>query len=213
MWFGPDTGLFDRPIEKRLAFVGTIGTRVQADGAGYASTRGLPDVDSGAEMRRLRFGTRGDVYFLGHVSYAFDLELLASSFEVGDVYLWWKGLPIIQRFKIGNFTPPMSLESVTSTRDILFMETGLPVEAFGPARSSGIEVGGPIFDQRVTWALALVRTLGTVDQGDRSKAGGRAVTRITWLPQDDPKTGRLTHLGVGASILFSAENVRYESRP
>jgi len=213
VWIGPDTDLLDRPIEERLAFVGTIGTRIQVDGAGYASTRGLQDVDSGGELRRLRFGTRGDFYLLGHVSYALDVELIGSSFEVGDVYLWWKGIPFIQRFKIGNFTPPMSLESVTSTRDILFMETSLPVEALGPARSSGVQVGGPIFQQRLTWALALVRLLGTTDQGDRSRGGGRAVVRITGLPQDDRERGRLTHLGLGASMLFSAENARYETRP
>jgi len=214
VWIGPDKGpLRNEEIEKRLAFVGTIGARFQVDAAGYASTRGLEDVDSGGELRRLRFGTRGDFYLLGHVSYALDVELIGSSFEVGDVYFWWKELPIIQRFKIGNFTPPMSLESLTSSRDTVFMETGLPVEAFGPARSSGIQIGGPVLDQRLTWAFASVRTLGTTDQGDKSKAGGRALGRITWLPEDDPEHARLTHVGVSASILFSAEDVRYETRP
>jgi len=214
VWVVPDRGpLLDEPIEKRLAFVGTIGARVQVDGAGYASTRGLEDVDNGGELRRLRFGTRGVYYLLGHVSYALDVELIDSSFEVGDVYLWWKGLPVIQRFKIGNFTPPMSLESLTSSRDTVFMETALPVEALGPARSSGVQIGGPVLDQRVTWALSFVRTLGTTDQGDKSKAGGRAVGRITWLPEDDRERARLWHVGAGASVLFSAENVRFESRP
>jgi phosphate-selective porin len=115
--------------------------------------------------------------------------------------------------KIGNFTPSFSLESPTSTRDILFLETALPIEAFGPARSSGIEIGGPVLADRVVYQLGFARTLHVLDEGDRSDAAGRVFGRLVWrvLP-DQPRTW-VTHLGASASLLVAAEEVRFRSRP
>ena len=213
-WIGPDElPLSGKPIEQRLALVGKIGGLMQVDVAGYGETRGLTGATSGIELRRFRFGTRGDFFLLGHVSYAVDLELVSSNLQVGDVYLWWNELPIVRSFKIGNFSPPMSLESVTAARDTIFMESGLPVEAFAPGRSAGIQVGGPECGRRLTWALGAFRTLETPTVGDQSKDGGRVIGRVTWLPDDAPTEGRLTHLGLSGSVLFAAEDVSYSSRP
>jgi phosphate-selective porin OprO and OprP len=213
-WIGPDRRpLTDKPIEKRIAFIGKVGAIVQVDAAGYGETRGLEGATSGIELRRFRFGTRGDFYLLGHVSYAVDLELVNTDLRVGDVYLWWSDVPVVRRLKIGNFTPPISLESVTAARDTIFMENGLPVQAFAPGRSAGVQVGGPECERRLTWALGVFRTLETPTVGDQSAAGERAIGRVTWLPQDAPAERRLTHLGLSTSVLFAAEDVRYRSRP
>jgi phosphate-selective porin OprO/OprP len=213
-WIGPDRGpLMDRPIEKRLALIGKIGGIMQVDAAGYGETRGLDGANGGTELRRVRFGTRGDFFLLGHASYAVDLELVSSNLQLGDFYLWWSQIPIVRSFKIGNFTPPLSLESVTAARDTVFMETGLPVQAFAPGRSFGIQVGGPEWDQRLTWALGVFRTVGTPTVGDQSKDGERTIGRVTWLPEDTPTSRRLTHVGLSGSLLFGAGDVRYQSSP
>lgn len=212
-WIGPDQGLLDRPLEERLAFIGKIGGRLQVDAAGYGTADGLAPVDAGIEVRRLRFGTRGDFYLLGHASYALDVDFIGTDVEAGDAYLWWNDLPWVQGIKIGNFTPAFSLESVTSARDIVFMEPALPVSAFGPARSVGVELGGPVLNERVTWALGFARTLGSPDEGDRSQGPGRGFSRVTWLVQDDRQAVRLWHLGASMSLLFAADDVQYQTRP
>jgi len=213
-WIGPERRpLAGTPIEKRLAFVGTIGAIMQVDVAGYGETGGLAGATSGTELRRFRFGTRGDFFLLGHASYAVDLELVNADLQMGDVYLWRSQLPIVNAFKIGNFTPPMSLESVTAARDTVFMENGLPVQAFAPGRSAGAQVGGPECDQRLTWAVGVFRTLQKPTVGDQSKDGERAIGRLTWLPQDTPSARQLTHLGLSSGVLFAAEDVSFSSRP
>ena len=214
IWLLPDTGpITGKPLEERLAFVGTIGGRVQVDTAGYHQTQGLEDVHGGIALRRLRFGTRGDFYLLQRVSYAADLELQERTLQMGDVYLWWRQVPVVGRFKIGNFDPSVTLESVTGSRDTLFMESGLPVLAFAPGRSSGIEVGGPILGERVTWALGASRTIQTPVVGDQSKAGGRVSGRLTWLVEDTRTAPRLTHLGASTSVLLAPADVQYRARP
>jgi phosphate-selective porin OprO/OprP len=212
-WIGPDEGPLQASIEKRLALIGRIGGRLQVDAAAYEAARGLDPVDGGIELRRLRLGTRGDFYLLAHASYAFDVDLIGDDVELGDAYLWWSDVPVVQGVKIGNFTPAFSLESVTSGRDLVFMETGLPVSAFGPARSAGLELGGPVRNERLTWSLGFARTLGSHDEGDQSQGPGRGFGRLTWLVQDDRPAARLTHVGASLSLLFAAEDVRYRARP
>ena len=212
-WIGPERGLLERPFEERLALIGRIGARLQVDAADYGTGHGLDHVDAGIEIRRLRFGTRGDFYLLRHASYAFDVDIVGTDVEPGDAYLWWSDIPYIRGFKIGNFTPAFSLASVTSTRDLMFMETGLPVSAFGPARSAGIEIGGPVLNERVTWSLGYAHTLQNQDEGDKSKAPGRGFGRVTWLMQDDRQAVRLTHVGASMSLLFAADDIHYQTRP
>ncbi len=214
LWIGPDTApLSGKPLEERLAFVGRIGGRVQVDAADYASARGLETVEAGIALRRLRFGTRGDFYLLKQVSYAVDLELQERTLQLGDVFVWLRQVPHIGRLKIGNFSPPMTLESVTGNRDTVFMESGLPVLAFAPGRSAGIEIGGPVLGERVTWAFGAFRTIQTPVVGDQSQAGARAIGRLTWLVEDARVSPRLTHLGASASTLVAPEDVRYRARP
>ena len=214
VWILPETGpVTGKPLEQRIAFVGTIGGRIQVDTAGYHQAQGLEDVHGGIALRRLRFGTRGDFYLVKQVSYAVDLELQERELQVGDVYLWLRQVPFIERFKIGNFSPSVTLESVTGSRDTVFMESGLPVLAFAPGRSAGIEIGGPVLGERVTWALGAFRTIETPVLGDQSKAGARITARVTWLVEDARIAPRLTHLGASTSILVSPEDVRYRARP
>ena len=213
-WVGPDRApLSGYEIQQRLAFVGRIGGIIQVDAAAYDESRGLDGAESGVELRRFRFGTRGDFYVLGHVAYAFDLELVSQDLQVGDAYLWWDGVPLVRTLKVGNFTPPLSLESVTAARDTVFMENSLPVQAFAPGRSAGIQLGGSELSQRLEWTLGAFRTLETPTVGDQSKAGARLTGRVTGLVQDDVAARQLTHVGLSGSFLLAAEDVRYRSRP
>ena len=210
----PEEGVLGEPLERRLAVVGKIVARLQVDAAGYVARSGLDSIDPGAEVRRFIFGTRGQLFLVKSVRYAIEVELTGNDIEVGDNYLWWDDLPFVRTFKVGNYSPPMSLEAITSSRDITFMERALAVDALIPGRKFGIQIGGPELQQRLTWYLGLFTSLQQdTDTGDQSKRGGRLVGRVTWLPEDDPDAERLTHLGLSANFTFKAENIRYRTRP
>jgi phosphate-selective porin OprO/OprP len=211
----PEKGLLGNPLERRFALIGRVVGRLQVDAAVYGarggSSAGLPRAD--VEVRRLIFGTRGRFFLLGSVRYAFEMELVAYDLEVGDNFLWWEDVPWVRTVKIGNYSPPMSLESIVSSRDITFMERATAVDALIPGRKSGFQIGGPERDQRLTWRFGMFANLGRTDAGDRSDRGGRAVGRVTWLLEDDRTAARLMHVGASASLVYGADDVQYRTRP
>src|SRR5262249_49692222 len=123
--------------------------------------------------------------------------------------------------KIGQYKVPMSLENYGSSRDLMFMEPASPVAALAPGINAGIQVGQPVFGQRMTWALGLF-TDGVGegnDFGDATKDFGRAVGRLTGLPiyhfdPEHPNSQSLLHLGLSGSVIYAGQSaVQYRSRP
>jgi len=113
----------------------------------------------------------------------------------------------------------MSLEAITSSRDITYMELAAPVQALAPGNDAGLRIGRPVFHERMTWAFGLFsQGLGS-EYGDASQDFARAIGRLTWLPvyhvdPDRPDAARFLHLGLSANALYSGNStVRYRSRP
>ena len=212
--FVPETGPLGHELDRRIAMDGAIGFRLQVDAAGYAATGTVNDDYPGIQVRRLYVGTSGTFSLLGHVDYAVDLELTGGDVQVGDSYLAFHDLPYVQTLQIGNFDPAFSLEAVTSSRDILFMERATAVEALTPGRKAGLQIGGPVLEQRATWALGAFGNVGrgNHDVGDQSTGVGRIDGRVTWL-LTDAAPAELTHLGIGIEYAFAADTIRYRTRP
>ena len=85
----------------------------------------------------------------------------------------------------------MSLDAITSSRDITFMELGAPVQALTPGLDSGAQIGSPVLHERMTWAFGLFgEGLGS-DYGDASQNFARAITRLTCLPMYHPDPSSL----------------------
>jgi phosphate-selective porin OprO/OprP len=194
-----------------------FGGRVAVDGAAYLAGSQFQDFDSGIELRRALFFARGDGLLLFPFSYSIELGYNHSSFFLDETYLKFPNIPLIGDFKIGDFKAPMSLEQLTSSRDITFMEQPAPIQALAPGNSSGFEIGRPVFDQRATWSMGLFTQGVGYDVGDASTDYGRAILRITALPlwsQNENGAQKLLHLGVSANVLFSGNStVQYRSRP
>jgi phosphate-selective porin OprO/OprP len=203
--------------ESKLA--AKIGGKLALDVAAYVTGHQFEDFDNDVELRRARVYARGDCILVLPVSYEFELGYIPNQFYIENSYLSFKNLTLIGEFKVGQFQPPMSLDMVTSSRDISFMETASPVQALAPGTSAGIQIGQPVLDQRATWKLGLFTDGVTGDIGDASKDYGRAILRLTGLPlfdphPNEPESNRLLHLGLSANILYSADSsVHYRSRP
>lgn len=97
---------------------------------------GEPNVN-GVELRRARLGVEGVVYY--DWKYKFEVDFAGDASEVKDAYIayanwanWEKSEILIGQFKTAN-----SLEDMTSSRFITFMERSAFIEAFGIDRQIG----------------------------------------------------------------------------
>ena len=140
--------------------------------------------------------------------------LQAATFK--DVYIAIKELPLVGHIKAGHFKEPYSLDELTSSRFITFMERSL-ANAFSPGRNVGVMAYDTAADENVTWAIgAFISEVGDEPPIYRNDNGGTALTmRYTWTPWYDEATDRgLLHLGVCYSYRDIADGtVRYRSRP
>ncbi len=120
-----------------------------------------------------------------------------------DVYLGIRDLPILGRVQAGHFKEPISLEELTSSRFITFMERGLP-NVLIPGRNLGIMAMRVAEGENASIAFGCFRQVGENPPYLASDDGGTDfVGRVTWLPWYDEATdGRgVLHLGMAYRYL------------
>lgn len=130
-------------------------------------------------------------------------------FEVGDSYLSYSGLKaaVVQA---GIFDPAYSLESVSKTAGLTFMERSLPVVALSENKSGGIGVLKRTANSIYNAGLFFLNT----SQDDQTQPGQAIVLHYTHTPID-----LLGSEDVGVGLSFSyrfntdADRTRFRTRP
>ncbi len=200
-----------RSPDGRLSF--TFGGRVHHDWAFYSADPALEAAaggfEDGTELRRAR------LYFAGTLHDRFELkaeyELAGGEVTARDVYVGLIKLPGVGGVRVGHFKEPISLEELHSTNYPIFMEKGLPVEAFAPSRNSGVM----IHRGEKRFSLAAGAFLDTDDLAVSADGGAWAFTgRATALPWRPDGGDGFLHLGLAASERDPAlGSARFRSRP
>jgi phosphate-selective porin OprO/OprP len=186
------------------------------------------------EFRRIYLGWEGEGY--GIYKYKAELDFADSAAYAGtsatggatsttvsaprlkDMYFGINELPLLHNVQFGHFKIPQSMEVLTSSRFISFVERSLPISAFCPEREMGVAsywvspgenatvsygVFFDEFDERLKFRL-----------DDRQ--GLTAVGRATWTPYyDELSSGRhLLHTGISYKYTDDWDNSRgFSSRP
>jgi len=206
--------------ETRMA--GKLGAKFAVDAAAFATGDEFTGFNDDVELRRARVYFKGDCLIFVPVAYEFEFGYIPGSFYIENSYLEFPNLgwlDFLGSFKVGQYQVPMSLVNYGSSRDMTFMESAAPLAALAPGVNAGVQVGSPVFNQRMTWALGLFTDSLGDDFGDATKNFGRVVGRLTGLPiyrrePDHPESQRLLHLGLSGSLLYAGgSTVRYRSRP
>jgi phosphate-selective porin OprO and OprP len=171
--------------------------RVYLDAAFYSEDK--TDKSNGTELRRGRFAMKtilwSDWYAEIDVDFASDTETDVSSPQVKDAYISWRGfMDGNGHIRVGNFKAPFSMEEVTTSRYLTFMERGLP-NAFPAGRKIGFEAA--VWSPHYRIAAGLFGE--DVDTNPKARNGedegfGLA-TRITAAPVNEE--ARLFHVGLG----------------
>ena len=214
------------------AFKFKFGGRIQLDGAVFAPSQGVSaflrnpnsvindgvngqngGTQTGVEFRRARLFAEGTIYdrFLFKAEY----EFASGGGTVGltDVYVGLTKIPLLGTARVGHFREAYSLEALTSSKYLTFMERSL-MNAFDPARNTGIGIQNTEFEERMMWRIGAFRgDTNDVGKGFGPDALYNLAARVTGLPWYEDEGRWLIHLGLDYSHEFKdGTSVSYSER-
>jgi phosphate-selective porin OprO/OprP len=194
------------------AFKYWLDGRLQLDGAFYKGQDNTNALANGTEVRRARIGVKTTLYrnWLGEM----DIDFAENAVEMKDMWLGYAGFDKTL-LRAGAYKEPFSLETITSSKYITFMERSY-IDNFSPDRHIGAgatrwgnhwRAEGGIFGQ----------IAGSPDASGRNE--GYAYTgRVTAVPVQTDKL--LIHVGVAGSRRYpdaatgsDTNTVRFRARP
>jgi phosphate-selective porin OprO/OprP len=176
-----------------------VGGRLQAD-----TTFGLGDVNFGSEagnpiteFRRARIYLSGEMHKLWKFKFQYDFAGQAAAADtagIRDAYIAYKGFKPVT-ITLGHHKMPLSMEELTSSKYITFIERSQLVNGIvadtGGGRQYGISAKGHFNDM---FTAALGAYAGTANE-DASDSQTGLVGRVTFSPIHE-KT-KMVHLGLG----------------
>jgi phosphate-selective porin OprO and OprP len=192
-----------------------IGGRVHNDYAVFAEDGSIErrlgeDFKDGTEFRRSRLYFSGTVY--DDIDFKLQYDFAGGDADLKDAYIRLRNVPYVGSVRVGQFKEPFSLEELSSSNNITFMERSL-VNTFAPSRNTGVMFNGVLFDKRMTWATGVFRQTDSFGDG----TGGRdynVTARLTGLPVYEDGGKKLVHLGVSYTHQnYEDDTIRFRSRP
>ncbi|MBV7257744.1 hypothetical protein KCG44_13205 [Pacificimonas sp. WHA3] len=159
------------------------------------------------ELRRARLGVEGKIRT--NIGYKLEVDFADNEVEFADAYAYLSFGDA--KVAIGNQNTGVSLEELTSSRYITFIERSALTDAFGLERRAGIRVDYAAGDVFLSGGV-FANDLGSlIEDGDNQwSLAARAVYA--------PVLGKDTQLHIGASVQHTefadeAQTVRYRQRP
>lgn len=183
------------------AYVDTV-----AFGQNAQSRATYGDAKDSTYFRSARIGAQGDMFDI--FSYKWEMDFASrdpqdlSLVAFRDVYIQVNELPMLGHARVGHFKEPQSLEELTSSRYITFMERSLP-NTFIPAFNTGVMAFDNSENERMTWQMGVFASGQdtppySVEDSAVAGDGTAGCVRSTWTPwYDEASGGRgLIHLGL-----------------
>jgi phosphate-selective porin OprO/OprP len=168
-------------------------------------------LSNGTEVRRGRLSTKATIWEVWRTE--FDLGFEDNEVEIKDAWISYDGFGSTS-IQAGQFKEPFSLEELTSSRYIVFMERSLVVNALAPGRHLG--VGTTTWRDHWQFSAGLFgQEIG--DEAGIEDQGYGIAARFTVAPIQQPR--RTLHLGVAATRRTpdadeeKPDRVRFRTRP
>ena len=177
--------------------------------------RSIGDQVDSTEFRRARLYIAGEIY--ENIGFKAQYDFAGSGRpDFKDVYLELKKIPVLGNLRVGHFKEPFSLEELTSSKYITFMERSLN-NVFSPSRNTGFMLNNHALNKRMTWATGIFRNANGFgdSEGGRSTEGGYSFSgRITGIPYYEDEGKKLIHTGFSYSHQNAFDNtISFDSTP
>lgn len=203
-----------------------LGGHMQLDSINWAEVENPPvPAYNYVEFRRLRLMADGVGYGVYDFRIQIDIEpegedaVSTPVTVIKDAYLTMNEVPLIDRWRIGNFFVPFSLEQVTNDTNNIFLERSIPTQGiFAADREVGMAVYTVNDAKDFTYTTGLF--IDSLSEATKERIDGnqgqRISNRVTYLPYyDEPSNGRhLVHTGAGVLYTHDQDQLaRFRARP
>lgn len=204
-----DSGfLMFRSDDGRFAY--WLDGRMQVDYASYFN--GENRLGSGTEVRRARLGWKSTLFSDWHAEV--DVDFAENAVDMKDMWAGYLGFPNTL-IKVGNFREPFSLETITSSKYITFLERSY-IDNLSPDRRIGASVTH-WGEQFYASAGLFGQEIATVDASARDE--GWAMTgRVVYSPVHSDRRvlhfgGAMSRRAPDAALPPDTNTVRFRARP
>lgn len=178
----------DGLLGRNDAYLPQLHGRIYVDGQAYDHSSTALGSGVAIGTARLTVSGRATRAWRYRIQYDFANKLLKYA------WLRYDGFEAAH-LKIGQFKEPLSLEELTSSRFITFIERGLP-NALVPGYHVGVQYAGATRHWTAA-AGAFSESANSAPSSGGGNAGIGMTGRVTWSPVNDG--GALLHLGIGAT--------------
>lgn len=182
-----------------------LGGRLMVDGAFHDQNK--TSHGNGTELRRARIDIEGVLH--GDWGYELGIDFADGGADIKDAHVSYNALwPT--KIQIGQFKEPFSLEELTNSKHITFMERALP-NAFVPGRSIG--VGARSHGDAWSAAAGIFGEAFDDDADNEGDEGWGMTGRATFSPLHSET--RVIHFGTSASFRKpdDEKKVSFKQRP
>ncbi|MCA8978450.1 MAG: porin [Planctomycetes bacterium] len=196
----------------------SFGGRIMNDWAFMSADDGTKGVDptnpfvDGTEFRRARLEASGTLYDKVSFKASYDF---ASNPTTGfrDVWMGISDVVGTTDFRVGKQKEPFSLEEITSSKYITFMERSL-ANSMAPAYNTGAVLHDHYDESHVSYGIGVFRDTGEDGSSAQQKDGAYNFTgRVTWAPVYDAEDARLVHVGIAGSLRRPEMSSGVSTRP
>ena len=169
--------------------------------------RQFGEFEDRSEIRRARLFFQGTVY--ERVEFKIQYDFATGEAEAKDVYLGFLDTPV-GNVRLGHYKEPFSLETVTSSKYLPFVERSLPV-IFAPGRNMGLMFHDA--NDRLSWAAGVFRESDEF-AASRGEDQTNFTGRLVFRPIYEDEGARLLHVGLSATTKDTAGlNSEFRARP
>lgn len=193
-----------------------VGGRIHYDSYWFKQDDNTPDVyqaQDGFRLRRGRLRISGHIY--KNIIFKNQWDFAAVELAVPrDMYIGLRDVPVLGTIRVGQQYEPFSLEFLTSSNYLVFLERAAAV-SLAPQRNAGLAANNTAANQRITWAAGVYKEEARGNISANPTGSQKAFTgRITGLPLEREDGRKLLHIGGAFSIREPADGTaRFRVKP
>jgi phosphate-selective porin OprO/OprP len=180
-----------------------------------ANLAAIGDQQNYFEIRSLRIQAEGTGYGVYDYKLQLDFEPENEEEAIKDLWIGIHEIPVIGYARFGHFKAPMSLEQLTSSRYITFMERSL-ADVFVPGRKVGAASYNNALDEAIHVSYGVF--FNDIEDNDKQRIddaqGVEFALRGVWTPVYTANGRGLIHVGGAWRYVDDRDdNVSFNARP